>query len=84
MSAAEKPDLLDIADIIHEARLYVGAIRMATAGLSGDQIDSLALIATQAIEKLVDARDALEAICEEQATGGASASARMTGGQRHG
>ena len=84
MSTAEKPDLLDIADMIHEARLFVGAIRMATASLAGDHIDSIAIIATTAIDKLVDARDALEAICEEQANSSASAPARMTGGQRHG
>ena len=84
MSAAEKLDLLDIADMIHEARLFVGCIRMATAGLKGDHIDGMALVATSAINKLTDARDALEALCEEQAAAAAAKPARMTGGDRHG
>lgn len=84
MSAAEKLDLLDIADMIHEARLFVGAIRMATASLAGDHIDSIAIIATTAIDKLVDARDALEAICEDQAKAEHRPHTRMTGGDRNG
>jgi hypothetical protein len=62
-----KPDLLDIADTIHQARLLVGCICMATASLRGDERDAVSIVGNVAIDKLVAARDALEAIVEGDA-----------------
>jgi hypothetical protein len=60
----DKPDLLDIADTIHQARLLVGCICMASASLRGDERDAISIVGDAAVDKLVEARNALEAICE--------------------
>jgi hypothetical protein len=60
----DKPDLLDIADTSHQARLLVGCICMASASLRGDERDAISIVGNAAIDKLVEARDALETIGE--------------------
>jgi hypothetical protein len=60
---SETPDLIDVADTIHKVRLLVTCILMATSSLSKDHRDAIGLVASDAIDKLEDARDTLEDIC---------------------
>lgn len=64
---SETPDLIDVADTIHRARLLVTCILMATSSLSKGPRDAIGIVASDAIDKLEDARDALEAITSKGA-----------------
>lgn len=77
---AEKSDLLDIADTIHQARLLVGCICMAAASLSGNERDAISIVGDAARDKLIEARNALEAICEASQGEGAEPRAIVNGG----